>query len=93
MGDGLVTAEGDNSWGQCNVEGWNDIICVDACFDTMGIRADGRVVVTSDEDRDAVKKWRDIVAVCNEEAFRVGLKSDGTVVCCRRRRLYSWLES
>lgn len=83
MPDGLVIAEGDNSWGQCDVDGWRDVVCVDACFDTMGIRADGTVVATAHEDREAVKKWRDIVLVCNEEAFKVGLKSDGTVVCSK----------
>ena len=81
--DGMVIAEGDNSWGQCNVDGWRDIAYVEACFDTIGVRTDGTVVVTADEDRELVKRWRDIVAVCNEEAFKVGLKSDGTVVCSK----------
>jgi alpha-tubulin suppressor-like RCC1 family protein len=42
---GKVLAAGDNSHGQCEVGGWQDIVAVAAgSVHTLGLRADGTVV-------------------------------------------------
>jgi alpha-tubulin suppressor-like RCC1 family protein len=44
---GRVLAAGDNSLGQCDVGGWQDIVAVAAgSLHTLGLRADGTVVST-----------------------------------------------
>ena len=81
--DGTVVATGQNSWGQCDVSGWTDIVAVAAGhFHTVGLKADGTVVATgNNEDNQCnVSKWVDIVAVAAGRYFTIGLKSDGTVV-------------
>ena len=79
--NGKILTAGDNSMGQRDVADWKNIVGIDASFDTMGLRADGTVVVASaDEGRDDAENWSNIVAICNEEFFKVGLKSNGTVV-------------
>lgn len=43
--DGTVVAQGDNDYGQCDVNDWRDIIYVAACGDfTAGLKMDGTVV-------------------------------------------------
>ena len=44
--DGSVVAVGDNSYGQCNVDSWADIVAISAGTDyTVGLKSDGTVVV------------------------------------------------
>ncbi|MFH9958525.1 hypothetical protein ACH4OX_30510 [Streptomyces roseolus] len=48
---GRVLAVGDNSYGQCEVGDWRDIVAVAAgSTHTLGLRADGRVVATGNND-------------------------------------------
>ena len=85
--DGTVVAVGDNDRGQCDVDGWTDIVAVSAGKDhTVGLKADGTVVATEylkeifyDGQCD-VDGWTDIVAVSAGDSHTVGLKADGTVV-------------
>ena len=43
--DGTVVAVGDNSYGQCDVTSWTDIVQVAAgAYHTVGLKADGTVV-------------------------------------------------
>ena len=45
--DGTVVAVGSNSLGQCDVEGWTDIVAVSAgARHTVGLKSDGTVVAT-----------------------------------------------
>ena len=45
--DGTVVAVGSNGYGQCDVDGWTDIVAVSAgYFHTVGLKADGTVVAT-----------------------------------------------
>ena len=81
--DGTVVATGDNKYGQCNVEGWKDIIAVSARYDhTVGLKSDGTVVATGENPHGQcnVEGWEDIIAVSAGGYHTVGLKSDGTVV-------------
>lgn len=64
--------------GQCDVEGWKDIVAVDAGYwYTVGMRADGTVVAVGSDNVD--NDWKDIVAVSAGAWHVTGLKADGTV--------------
>ena len=81
--DGTVVAVGDNEGGQCDIDGWTDIVAVSAGGNhTVGLKSDGTIVAVGDNDygRCDVDGWTDIVAVSAGENHTVGLKSDGTVV-------------
>ena len=81
--NGTVVAVGENKAGQCNVNGWRDIVAISAGFvHTVGLKADGTVVaVGNNEDGQCnVNGWRDIVAISTGDYHTVGLKADGTVV-------------
>jgi hypothetical protein len=81
--DGTVVTAGSNAHGQCNVEGWTDIVQIAAGgFHTVGVRADGTVVAVGwqYEGMCDVGGWTNIFQVAAGGAHTVGLKSDGTVV-------------
>ena len=81
--DGTVVALGDNDDGQCDVDGWTDIVAVSAAWrHTVGLKADGTVVAVGYNDYGPcdVDGWTDIVAVSAGTSHTVGLKADGTVV-------------
>lgn len=49
--DGTVVAAGWNSYGQCDVEGWRDIVAIAAgCAHTVGLRSDGTVMAAGCND-------------------------------------------
>lgn len=81
--DGTVIAMGDNSYGQCNVEDWSDIISISAgeCH-TVGLKSDGTVVAVgnNDDSQCNVEDWTDIVLISAVDNYTIGLKTDGTVV-------------
>lgn len=80
---GRVVATGDNSFGQCNVDGWNNIqaVCAGANH-TVGLDKDGNVFATGDNSHNQcnVSSWTGIVAVQTGDTFTVGLKADGTLL-------------
>ena len=81
--DGTVVALGDNYDGQCDVDGWTDIVAVSAAWrHTVGLKADGTVVAVgyNGSGQCDVDGWTDIVAVSAGSRHTVGLKADGTVV-------------
>ena len=66
-GDGTVVATvvatGWNDYGQCDVDGWTDIVAVAAGWlHTMGLRSDGTVVATgcNDDGQCYVNNWKNI---------------------------------
>jgi hypothetical protein len=80
---GIVVATGVNHDGQCNVDGWTDIMQVAAGYwHTVGLKKDGTVVAAGDNDHEKceVGNWTDIVQVDAGWDHTVGLQSDGTVV-------------
>lgn len=90
--DGTVVATGNNSNGQCNVSGWQNIVAISAGDEfTVGLKTDGTVVATgkNDEGQCNVYDWLNIVAISTGEACTVGLKADGTVVTTLQTGLYS----
>ena len=81
--DNTVVAMGDNSFGQCNVNEWTNIIEISAGYNyTVGLRVDGTVVATGDNQfgQCNVDNWSDIMAISAGGTHTVGLRSDGTVV-------------
>jgi len=89
--DGTVVAVGNNDFGQCDVENWEDIVDVSAGVHyTFGLRKDGTVVFAGnnivngepDESMNVVSDWTDIAAISANNGFDYifGLKNDGTVV-------------
>jgi alpha-tubulin suppressor-like RCC1 family protein len=81
--DGIVIAVGLNTSGQCNVDGWTNIVQVGADYHhTVGLKSDGTVVAVGDNDSGQcdVGNWTNIVQVSAGDDHTVGLKSDGTVV-------------
>lgn len=90
--DGTVWAVGGKDGRECNVSNWKNIVAVSAgCGFTVGVKADGRVVITEGAtftDHDVMpwahysfdlSLWTDIVAVSSNSHI-VGLRTDGTVV-------------
>ena len=85
--DGTVVAVGNNSFGQCGVSGWTDIVSIAAGpFHTVGLKSNGTVVAVGwdNDGRCDVSGWTDIVAIAAGENHTVGLRSDGTVVAVGR---------
>ena len=81
--DGTVIASGDNSYGQCNVQSWNNIVSVSAnSYCTYGLKSDGTVIAAglSDNGQCDVSDWRNIISISAGSAHIVGLRKDGTVV-------------
>lgn len=81
--DRTVVAVGDNTFGQCNVSGWTDIVAIAAGDShTVGLRSDGTVLVTGKYETNLrlSDEWTDIVAIAAGTEFTLGLKHDGTVL-------------
>src|SRR5690606_28274330 len=90
--DATVTAVGDNTYGQCDVADWRDIVAVAAGAahtgnaHSVGLQADGTVVAAgwNKYGQCDVRTWRDIVSIAAGWRRTVGVKSDGTVVAVGR---------
>ena len=81
--DGTAVAAGNNSYGQCNVSGWTDVIQVAAgAMHTIGLRADGTVVATGSNSygQCEVSGWTDVVCVAANAYGSFALRRDGTVL-------------
>jgi len=81
--DGTVVAVGENTYGQCDVSSWKDIVAVSASKSfSVGLKSDGTVVAVGDNSLNQcdVYSWQDIVEISTSDLNTVGLKSDGTVV-------------
>ena len=78
-----VIAFGDNKFGQCNVDGWKEVISLSTgIYTTVGLRKDGTVLATGDNrfGQCNVSAWKDIKAIAAGDWITVGVKQDGTVV-------------
>ena len=81
--NGTVVATGWNTYDQCDVSDWTDVVTVAAgVYHTVGLKSDGTVVATGSNGRGQcnIADWTDVVAVSAGNGYTVGLKSDGTVV-------------
>lgn len=82
--DGTVVATGDNSHGECEVQGWMDIAAVFAGADyTVGLQKDGTLVYTEAaywvEDYLQVNESKNIATICCSRETIGVLHKDGTV--------------
>jgi len=82
---GSIFAYGENKYGQCNIQNWDqlDIVSISAGVEhTVGLRSDGTVVAIGKNlsGQCNVQSWRDIVEISVSNSHTVGLRSDGTVV-------------
>ncbi len=81
--NGTVVAVGENSYGQCDVSSWRNIVAIAAGHNhTVGLKVDGTVVAVGGNayGQCDVSGWKDIVAISAGDEHTVGLKADGTVV-------------
>ena len=84
-GAGAVLAAGDDSFGQCDVSDWSDVISVAAgAYHTVGLRSDGTVLAAGDNSRGQldVSEWRGITQIAATAYGTLGLQADGTVIMC-----------
>jgi hypothetical protein len=87
--DGTVIAAGFNSYGQCNVGEWTDIVQISAGGShTVGLKSDGTVICAGDNHYGQceaqptsrnVGGWSNIIQVTSGLYHTVGLKSNGTI--------------
>ena len=80
---GLVRAFGSNTYGQCDVESWTDIVQIAAGGNySVGLKSDGTVVAVGNNDfgQCDLGLWTDIVEISAGWAHTLGLRADGTVV-------------
>ena len=82
LADGTCRAFGDNSYGQCDVEAWEDVVSIAAGRNfTVGLRSDGTLVAcgSNREKQCDVGDYRNVVDVFACDQTTVILFSDGTV--------------
>jgi alpha-tubulin suppressor-like RCC1 family protein len=81
--DGTVVAVGDNSEGQCDIDGWTDIKKIAAgAKHTAGLKSNGTVVAVgaNASGQCNVGNFTNIIQVAAGSLYTVVLKTDGTVV-------------
>lgn len=81
--DGTVVAAGTNRYGECDVDGWTDIVDVAAGGrHSVLLRADGTVVAVGSNENGqcGVEDWRDVVDVAAARYTTFGLTSGGEIL-------------
>ena len=86
--DGTVVAVGDNSWGQCNISKWSNIVKVVAGdWYTVGLRDDGKILITGENrtstryiDDKILKRCTNIVDITAGYGQTLCLTKDGTII-------------
>lgn len=81
--DGTAISDGDNEYGACNVENWQNLMSVSTGdFFTLGLHEDGRVSAVGDNEfgQCTVTGWEDVIAIAAGDFHSVGLCSDGTLL-------------
>lgn len=86
--DGTVIAIGDNSYGQCDVSDWRDIVKIVAGdWYTVGLKEDGTIVITGENtsgnryiDEEVIQNCKNIVDIAAGFGHTLCLCDDGTVV-------------
>ncbi len=80
---GRVRAEGHNSYGQCNVSEWENVLAVAAgTHHTVALKEDGTCVACgyNGSGQCAVENWNTIAGVAAGTSHTVGLLANGTCV-------------
>ncbi|MGN0442311.1 MAG: leucine-rich repeat protein [Acutalibacteraceae bacterium] len=85
--DGTAAAFGNNEYGQCNVDGWCNVIKVAAGdFHTVALKSDGTVSAAGDNryGQCNVAEWRDIADIFADKGFTIGVTADGRIMATRK---------
>lgn len=85
--DGTVVAAGDNSFGQCNVSNWKNVIAISARSNqTVALLSDGTVVETGarygDADVSMVRNWKDMISISCGDNHIIALRKNGKPFGC-----------
>lgn len=78
-----VTAAGDDSKGQCQVEDWKHVAAIDACGNvSAALTEEGKVLLAGDvnEEMKAALEWRQVVDISLGDGYIAGLLYSGEVV-------------
>jgi len=81
--NGTVEAVGNNAYGQCDVENWENVTSVVAgYYHTVALRQDGSVVATGANDNGQcdVSRWSRIKSIDAGDDFTVGIDENGHAV-------------
>lgn len=81
--NGDVCVTGANTFKQCDINSWNDVITVSAgTFFSVGLKKDGHVVVSGSNLNSCsdIANWNDIISVKAGTNHIVGLRNNGEVV-------------
>lgn len=91
-----VVATGDNTYGQCNTQSWENITAVSAgTRHSLGLTEDGRVLATGDNTYGQcnTRGWEHVVAIAAGNFDSYGLTEDGKILHCGygdMDRIASW---
>ncbi len=81
--DGSVMATRANEYGQCNTEGWVNIVNITADANyTIGLKQDGTIICVGEIDEDSrqiLEQWRCVSAIFSSRAIH-GICTNGDVV-------------
>ena len=83
LSDGSVAAVGDNSFGQCNVSDWTDVVAVYAGADfTVGLRKDGTVLASGNNKHGQcnVSSWSNVEKIALGDRDTLALTKDGKLL-------------
>ena len=85
--DVTVVAAGDNSFGQCNVSNWKNVIAISARSNqTVALLSDGTVVETGarygDADVSMVRNWKDMISISCGDNHIIALRKNGKPFGC-----------
>ena len=85
--DGTVVAAGDNSFGQCNVSNWKNVIAISARSNqTVALLSDGTVVETGtrygNADVSMARNWKDMISISSGDNHIIALRKNGKPFGC-----------
>ena len=78
-----MEARGDNGDGQCEVQGWTNIVSVKAGNGhSLGLRSDGTVVTTGNNHcgQCNVEEWKDVVYIDAKGQCTIGITRGGRLL-------------
>ncbi|MBR2880608.1 MAG: tetratricopeptide repeat protein, partial [Oscillospiraceae bacterium] len=83
LSDGSVAAIGDNSFGQCDVSGWTDVVAVYAGANfTVGLCSDGSVLATGDNTHGQcdVSGWSNVKKLAVNDHDTLAVTEEGKLL-------------
>lgn len=84
--NGTVQAFGNNGSGQCNVDGWKNVVKIAAGdFHTVALRNDGTVLAAGSNlyGQCNVSDWRNVTELFADKGFTVGITAEGKIFATR----------